>query len=66
MNIVFCSILHEIFSYSIKHGKRFDLETVKDVLRAALQVLPKAAGYRSVTVSCRKMLWKSRSLSCAG
>jgi len=40
MNIVFCSILHEIFSYSIKHGKRFDLETVKDVLRAALQVLP--------------------------
>ncbi|MCX5677547.1 MAG: methyltransferase [Candidatus Omnitrophica bacterium] len=37
--IIFSAVLHEIFSYAGKDGRSFNIETVKDVLRAALRSL---------------------------
>ena len=37
--IVFSSILHEIYSYSLKDGRRFNLDSVKDALREGLLAL---------------------------
>ena len=34
-SVVFCSVLHEIFSYVERDGRRFRLESVRDLLRAA-------------------------------
>ncbi|MBF0522501.1 MAG: hypothetical protein HQL24_05525 [Candidatus Omnitrophica bacterium] len=39
--IIFCSIMHEIFSYvTNKEGKKFSMDTVRHVLKTALQLLP--------------------------
>ncbi|MBP9733343.1 MAG: hypothetical protein KBD07_03085, partial [Candidatus Omnitrophica bacterium] len=37
--IIFSSVLHEVFSYAAPYGGRYDLESVKDVLRAAILAL---------------------------
>jgi len=37
--IIFCSIIHELFSYIEFQGKRFNSATIAAVLRSALQVL---------------------------
>jgi SAM-dependent methyltransferase len=37
--VVFCSILHEVYSYTERDGTRFHLESVRDVIRAAWSVL---------------------------
>ncbi|NVB81441.1 MAG: methyltransferase [Kofleriaceae bacterium] len=37
--VVFCSILHEVFSYTERGGTRFHLESVRDVVRAAWATL---------------------------
>lgn len=37
--VVFCSILHEVYSYTERGGTRFHLESVRDVVRAAWTTL---------------------------
>jgi SAM-dependent methyltransferase len=37
--VVFCSVLHEIYSYIERDGRRFRLESVRDLLRAAWTAL---------------------------
>lgn len=37
--VVFCSILHEVYSYTERGGSKFHLESVRDVLRAAFTTL---------------------------
>jgi SAM-dependent methyltransferase len=37
--VVFCSVLHEIYSYVVRDGRRFRLESVRDLLRAAWTAL---------------------------
>jgi SAM-dependent methyltransferase len=37
--VVFCSILHEVYSYTERAGRRFHLESVRDVIRAAWSTL---------------------------
>ncbi|HEU4612308.1 MAG TPA: methyltransferase, partial [Kofleriaceae bacterium] len=37
--VVFCSILHEVYSYTERDGTKFHLESVRDVIRAAWSVL---------------------------
>ena len=37
--VVFCSILHEVYSYTERDGQKFQLESVRDVIRAAWQTL---------------------------
>ena len=38
-SVIFCSILHEIYSYVEYQGKQFQIESVRDVLRAAWECL---------------------------
>ena len=38
-SVVFCSILHEVFSYTERNGTKFHLESVRDVIRAAWATL---------------------------
>jgi SAM-dependent methyltransferase len=37
--VIFCSVLHEIYSYVERDGRRFRLESVRDLLRASWQTL---------------------------
>jgi SAM-dependent methyltransferase len=37
--VVFCSILHEVYSYTERSGQKFQLESVRDVIRAAWATL---------------------------
>lgn len=37
--VVFCSVLHEIYSYVAHEGRQFRLESVRDMLRAAYRAL---------------------------
>ena len=37
--VVFCSILHEVYSYTERDGTRFHLESIRDVIRAAWSTL---------------------------
>ncbi|HEY5923401.1 MAG TPA: methyltransferase [Kofleriaceae bacterium] len=37
--VVFCSILHEVYSYTEREGEKFRLESVRDVIRAAWTTL---------------------------
>lgn len=37
--VVFCSILHEVYSYTERGGTKFHLESVRDVIRAAWTAL---------------------------
>jgi SAM-dependent methyltransferase len=37
--VVFCSVLHEVYSYTEKGGARFHLDSVRDVIRAAWTTL---------------------------
>jgi len=37
--VVFCSVLHEIYSYLERDGRRFQLDSVRDLLRAAWRAL---------------------------
>jgi SAM-dependent methyltransferase len=37
--VVFCSVLHEIYSYVVRDGRRFRLDSVRDLLRAAWTAL---------------------------
>jgi hypothetical protein len=37
--VVFCSILHEVYSYTERGGTQFHLESVRDVIRAAWTTL---------------------------
>jgi SAM-dependent methyltransferase len=37
--VVFCSILHEVYSYTERGGTKFHLESVRDVIRAAWSTL---------------------------
>ncbi len=34
-SVIFCSILHEVYSYTERGGSKFHLESVRDVIRAA-------------------------------
>ncbi len=38
-SVVFCSILHEVYSYTERNGAKFHLESVRDVVRAAWATL---------------------------
>jgi SAM-dependent methyltransferase len=38
-SVIFCSILHEVFSYTERDGSKFHLESVRDVIRAAWATL---------------------------
>ncbi|HEY5948352.1 MAG TPA: methyltransferase domain-containing protein, partial [Kofleriaceae bacterium] len=38
-SVVFCSILHEVYSYTERGGSKFHLESVRDVIRAAWRTL---------------------------
>jgi SAM-dependent methyltransferase len=38
-SVVFCSILHEVYSYTDRGGQKFQLESVRDVVRAAWSTL---------------------------
>ncbi|TYQ16732.1 UNVERIFIED_CONTAM: Methylase involved in ubiquinone/menaquinone biosynthesis [Acetivibrio alkalicellulosi] len=38
--IIFCSILHELFSYIDFNGKKFNHETLKAALKSAFEILP--------------------------
>jgi SAM-dependent methyltransferase len=37
--VVFCSILHEVYSYTERDGEKFQLDSVRDVIRAAWSTL---------------------------
>jgi SAM-dependent methyltransferase len=37
--VIFCSILHEVYSYTERDGTKFHLESVRDVIRAAWATL---------------------------
>jgi SAM-dependent methyltransferase len=37
--VVFCSILHEVYSYTERDGAKFQLDSVRDVIRAAWSTL---------------------------
>lgn len=37
--VIFCSILHEVYSYTERNGTKFHLESVRDVIRAAWATL---------------------------
>ena len=39
--IIFCSILHELFSYIEYNGKKFNYETLAAALKSAFDILPK-------------------------
>jgi len=38
--VIFCSILHELFSYIQYQGKKFNIETLKKALKSAFDILP--------------------------
>ncbi|MDP3732850.1 MAG: methyltransferase, partial [Candidatus Omnitrophota bacterium] len=40
--IIFCAVLHEIYSYQEKNGRRFNLDSLRDILRASLLALADA------------------------
>jgi hypothetical protein len=37
--VIFCSILHEVYSYTDRNGTKFHLDSVRDVIRAAWATL---------------------------
>ena len=38
--VIYCSIIHELFSYIEYNGKKFNYETIKKALQSAYQILP--------------------------
>jgi methylase of polypeptide subunit release factors/pyrimidine deaminase RibD-like protein/beta-phosphoglucomutase-like phosphatase (HAD superfamily) len=37
--IIFCSMLHEVFSYTVKDKRQFNIDSVKDLMKSALTAL---------------------------